>query len=368
MLTNRRNWLKAAGIITAGVCLPGLKSFASPDPGFTEGEKEKETIRLSSNENPYGPSSLAKAAMMQFIAGSNRYPWLQISMLMSAIAAKNGLTAENVMIGPGSTAIIDAVIALAAKQTGSFMLATPTFGRWSSAAEKAGLNKIEVPLNAQKEHDLDAMLQAIRPDTRMVYLCNPNNPTGTICNDADIRAFLNEATSKTLVMVDEAYLEYSGQPSVADLVAENKNLLVVKTFSKIYGLAGARVGYGLGHADTIEKLGALQSGANMGISAVVSLAAALASLKDTGFTDKSYTWNEQARRYTISAMEKLNIRCIPSQTNFIYFSLANYKKDFFGLLQANHIQGTEIFEQAGQWSRITVGTMAEMERFIEAIS
>ncbi len=367
MPINRRNWIKTASLITTGLCLPKLESFASPRPGISDPETGKGPVRLSSNENPYGPSPVAKAAMTEHIAGSNRYPWQMISLLMSAVAMQNNLAKENVLVGAGSTEMLDSIVRLAAREKGSFIMAKPTFSRWADAAEKQGLQKIEVPLTSDKRHDLNAMLQAIRPDTRLIYLCNPNNPTGTVCDPEAIRSFLKEATRKTLVMVDEAYLEYSGQPSVAGLTIGNESLIIVKTFSKIYGLAGARIGYALGHAKTMETLSELQSGADMGISAV-SLAGAAASLNDTDLVGSTRKLNAEARKFTTDSMERLSIPFIPSHTNFIYFSLANYSKDFFELLKAHNIQGTGIFEQTGNWSRITVGTMTEMRKFTEAIS
>jgi histidinol-phosphate aminotransferase len=337
---------------------------------------DKGSINLSSNENPYGPSPAARRAMMDMVAVSNRYQWDMITKLIAAIASKNGIAYHNIMIGAGSTEILDNCVQFAARQKGDLILAAPTFSRWTGAAEQQGLQKTEVPLNAAKRHDLAAMLRAITPQTRMVYVCNPNNPTGTICDRNELVSFIAEATKKTLVVVDEAYLEYARETSVSDIAVKNKNLIVVRTFSKIYGLAGGRVGYATGHAETIGQLGKLRSGANIGVS-TVSLAGAIASLGDGSFVNSSLSMNEQARAFTIRELERLHIPCIPSHTNFVYFSLANnsrdfvvqenHKKDFFTKLKERNILGTMIFEEDGQWSRITVGTMGEMEQFIEAV-
>jgi len=368
METNRRKWLKQIGLVVVGVGLARLKTIASPivkTDYFIPGADDK-VVRISSNENPYGPSLMARTAMADTINMSNRYQWEMIRELMRAIAAKNNLAYENVLVGAGSTQMIDMVLQLAAAQKGNIVLADPTFSRWTNAAEQSGLQKIPVPLTKDKRHNLGGMLSAINADTRMVYVCNPNNPTGTICNYEDLVSFIKAATKRVLVLVDEAYLDYSDEKSLSSLVTGNENLIVVKTFSKIYGMAGARVGYALAHAKTIEKLGALQSGANIGIS-VVSLAGALASLKDHDFVKDSFSRNETVRAYTIEQLERLNISCIPSHSNFIYFSLANYKKDFFAVLKTNNIEGTAVFEEDGKWSRITVGTMEEMKRFIASL-
>ncbi len=367
--TNRRKWLKQLGLIFLGAGIAPLETFASPiikNSHFIPDPEDGPTVRISSNENPYGPSPMARTAMVESINLSNRYQWEMIRALISAIATKNSITSDNVLVGAGSTQIIDMSIQFAAIKKGNFILADPTFSRWSGSAEKLGLKKISVPLTKSKVHDLTAMMNAINSETRMVYLCNPNNPTGTICQHDTLVSFIEKATKKTLVIVDEAYLDYTNEASLSKLTTNNENLIITKTFSKIYGLAGARIGYAIAHTKTIEKLTYLQSGSNISISAV-SLAGALASLKDDAFINQSYSQNEKTRAYTIQQLERLNIACIPSHTNFIYFSLTNYKKDFFSLLKANKIEGTMIYEENGKWSRITVGTMTEMQKFISAI-
>ena len=367
MKQDRRHWLKLVGLVAVGVGVQRGGAIAAPVRRVLPEGLSGGPLRLSSNENPYGPSPKARAAMAEAVGLSNRYQWDMILGLMRAIAAKYSLAEANVLVGAGSTQLIDAVVQHAAMNKGSFVVSAPTFSRWTGAAEKSGLQKIEVALTAQKKNDLNGMLAAMRADTQLVYLCNPNNPTGTYCRREDILLFLKEATKKALVLVDEAYLEYSDEASLAGLVAENRNLVVVKTFSKIYGLAGARIGYALGHEKTIEKIGALQSGSNIGISAV-SLAGALASLKDEDFVKETQFKNATARAYASAHMERLKISCIPSCTNFIYFSLAKYQEDFFARLKVHNIEGTNLFEEQGKWSRITVGTEAEMEQFINAIS
>lgn len=374
MKTSRRDLIRNLGLIVAGVSLGGTRTFAAgaPATGFSAqaaagADEISGVIRLSSNENPYGPSPLALKAMEENVRISNRYQWQTIRDLMAAIGREHDMKPENVLLGAGSNMVIDTVLRYAALSKGNVVVADPTFSHWTAVGEKIGLQKVMVPLTPGKQNDLSAMLKAINADTRMVYLCNPNNPTGTICRYEDIVSFVQEVTKRTLVLLDEAYLDYTTQPSLKNIAAENKNLVVVKTFSKIYGLAGARIGYALGHTETIEKISDLQAAANVGISAA-SMGAALASLGDKDFVKDTFAKNEKARAYTIAQMEKLHIRCIPSHTNFIYFSLSGYKDDFFARLKAHNIEGTGIFEEEGKWSRITVGTLQEMQQLIAAIS
>lgn len=365
-MNNRRNWLKQTGLGIVGLGIVPLERFAIPTQESIVEEKTENLIRLRSNENPYGPSTVAKNAMLKNISLSNRYNWEMIDKLIGKIAEKFNLTSQNIILGAGSSEILNLVALYCSKKSGNLIIAETTFDYWTVTAENAGLKKIAIPLTADKKHDLSAMLNAINSDTKLIYICNPNNPTGTICESAALQNFIKEATKRTKVLVDEAYLDFTDQPSLANLVTENKNLIIAKTFSKIYALAGSRIGYAIAHPDTINELNELQFAANSSVS-VVSASGALASLTDNKFVTDTISLNEEARKYTIEQLENLQIPCIASHTNFVYFSLENYKKDFFEQLNKNNILGTKIYEENGKWSRITIGTLKEMKQFIKAL-
>lgn len=365
MGNTRRDWIRQTGLAVAGLGLLQLENLVVPEISKTKTPDDDELIRLRSNENPYGPSVLAKTSMIEAVSSSNRYGWQLATELIGAIAKKNNLDDSNILLGCGSTEILDIVVRFAASTKGSLVMAAPTFDYWTSIAQELGLEKKAIPLTPDKKHDLKAMLKAIQPDTRLVYVCNPNNPTGTICGTNELIAFVNEASKKTLVLLDEAYIDFTKEPSLSHLVLENKNVIIARTFSKVYGLAGARVGYAVAHSTTINRISKLQS-SNSGIS-VVSASGALASLAETGFVKETIKLNEIAREYTIQQLERLGMKCIPSVTNFVYFSLVNYKKDYFDQLSKNNILGTRIYEEDGKWTRITIGTMKEMQKFIKAI-
>jgi histidinol-phosphate aminotransferase len=361
MNTNRRTWLKQSSLALAGLTLLNDSIYASPV--FDAQKTLPETIiRLSSNENPYGPSPMAHKAMAAAIAGSNRYPWGNTNLLIDKIASGFGLKNENVLVGAGSSELLGLVAHYASLQKGNAVAADPSFRSWWNAAEKCGLEIIKVPLTADKTHDLAAMLSGINAQTRLVYVCNPNNPTGSILPAAGLKHFVEEVSKKALVMLDEAYIEYCDEPSLAAMVTTNKNVVVVKTFSKIFGLAGARIGYLLAHADTIDQLASLQPWANAGVSAV-SVAAAAASLDDKDFIASTKIKNTAAKAFTYAAFEALNVPYIPSYTNFIYYSSKDFKGDVNAVLKTNNIEGTRIIEETGRWTRITVGTMDEMKIF-----
>jgi histidinol-phosphate aminotransferase len=365
MSTNRRTWLKQSGLAIAGLALLNDSLHASPELDFKRNPPGG-PVRLSSNENPYGPSPMARKAMAEAVTGSNRYPWVNTNLLIDKIAAPYGLKNENVLMAAGSSEILGLVAYYASLQKGNAVSADPTFRSWWNAAEKCGLEIIKVPLTVDKKHDLTAMLSSINAQTRLVYVCNPNNPTGTVLPPAELKSFIEAASKKALVMLDEAYIEYSDEPTLAGMVATNKNLVVVKTFSKIYGLAGARVGYVLGHADTIDQLASLQPWANAGVSAV-SIAAASASLDDTDFIRSTKIQNAAAKKAACSMFKELNIPFITSHTNFIYYSSKGYNGDINDELKKNNIEGTRIIEEEGRWTRITVGTMDEMKIYTNVL-
>ena len=356
----RRAWIRQAAITIGGISLaPQLWSREQYPYGF---DKPSAMIRLNANENPYGPSPLARKAMADAISSSNLYPWEVTTQLREKIAAKYGLTKENVVMGAGSSEILGIMAQYAALKDGNAVTADPTFGIWFTAAQRGGLELIKVPLTTDKKHDLQRMKEKVTAKTKLVYVCNPNNPTGTVLPPNELRAFINDVSRDSLVLLDEAYTEYSDEPSLAAMVKDNANLVIAKTFSKIYGLAGARVGYALAHPSMITQLTELQPWANAGPSAV-SLAGALATLNDESFLKMSKAKNKECRDHIGKVFNDLGVKYIPSHTNFMYYSLANQKSDLLAALAENNIRGGRITEENGKWSRISIGTKDDMDRF-----
>ena len=369
METNRRHWLKKIGIGVAGIGLTNFNSFASPlvsDKSINSFENDTNLIFLRSNENPYGPSPLARKAFTENVNISNRYNWDIEAKIISAIALKNSVKDENILLGAGSTEILDLVAKFVSLEKGNYVIADPSYDYWTVTLDNLGLTKNRVPLTTDKKINLQAMLEAVNQNTKLVYICNPNNPTGTICEREALIEFVTTIQQNTIILIDEAYLEFTKEQSLSNLVNDHKNIIIVKTFSKIYGLAGARIGYAIANKTIIDNLVNLQSNTNNSVS-VLSKLAAIASLKDDKFVSNCYLLNENVKQYTISELKKLNCECVSSNTNFIYFSLAKYNKDYFKQLEDNKIQGGRIYEEQGKWTRITVGKLSEMEKFIKAI-
>jgi histidinol-phosphate aminotransferase len=362
---HRRELLKQGALAVAAFRL-SRDIFAAGTSNSIYSGKAADIIKLSSNENPYGPSPQARKAMSEAVNGCNRYPWETTTLLREKISLPYQLAKENVIIGAGSSELLGLASVLAALKKGNIVAPDPTFRLWMPAAKKLGTPVKLVPLTEQKAVDLQRLKEAIDADTRMVYICNPNNPTGTVLPATELETFIKEVAPSVIILLDEAYTEFEDTKSVAHLVNEHPNLIVAKTFSKIYGMAGARVGYALAHANTIQQLNDLQPWANAGAGGI-SLAGAIASLEDTSFVAMCKKENAKARNIFYQALDQNGIPYIPSVTSFVYFDTAKYPKDFKAVLEAKNIIGARSFEENSKWLRLSMGTIKEMDQVAEAI-
>jgi len=362
---DRRQLLKQTALTAASISL-GKSLFARDAFSSTPEKKASDIIRLTSNENPYGPSPLARKAMADAVIISNRYPWDDTTKLREKIGQRFNLTKEHVVIGAGSSEILGLVGQYVAKDKSHFVSPDNTFRIWRSVPLDAGATMTKTELTADKQIDLTAMEKAITTNTKLLYICNPNNPTGTIVNASDLKNFVAEYSKKYMVVVDEAYLEYTKEPSMVGFVAENKNVIVLKTFSKMYGLAGARIGYALAHPDTIKLLNSMQPWPNAGASAT-AVAAASATLDDTGFFKMVVDKNNEEKQKLYALYQSVNFRYIESQTNFLYFSAENYAGDLKKELDKRNILCGGVSADKEKWARVTVGTAAEMDAYRKAL-
>lgn len=323
-------------------------------------------IRLGSNENPHGPSTLAKQAMIDAVGISNRYQWDMNAVLKIEIAKMTDHTKDHVALGAGSSELLGVVSLWAAYKKGNVVASEPTFKLWMPAARRMGLPTKLVPLTSTKHNDLNGLMNAMDQETKMVYLCNPNNPTGTVSPISDLENFIKKVASTTIVLLDEAYTDYYDTPSMSKMINAYPNLVIAKTFSKTFGMAGARVGYVLAHPNTIKALNEFQAWANAGPSAV-SMQGALAAIKDKEFVTYCKQENIKAKDILYQGFDALGIKYIKSFTSFVYFDTATYKKDIPALLLANQITGARSFEQNSSWLRISIGTVAEMEKVVAVL-
>jgi len=362
MQTDRRTWLKQGSFALAGLGLI---------PAFSYGEERKffdpaNPIWLNSNENAYGPSPLAQKAILEAYRKSNRYPDDYLPVLKKKIAEHWNVGVENILLGAGSSDIIGLACQHASKTKGHILTSEPSYKVWNGQASSYGCSFKRIPLTSEKKTDVAKVVEAINDETRMIYFCNPNNPTGTFVEVSQLKDHAVAASEKTFVFIDEAYTEYAELPSLASLAVTNRNMVVAKTFSKVYGLAGARVGYAIAHPDTIKSLSGHQPWPDAGVS-MVSCNAAMASLDDKEFVKQCREKAKSARETCYDCFKKLSLEYIPSSTNFILFNIDKIKGDFTGLMQAKNIyvQFREHF--GGKWCRVSMGTTEEMQQFCAAM-
>lgn len=367
--TNRRLWLKQTSLAALGLGTT-LRSLAGEDYLPRNFGSESGLVNLGSNENPYGISPRAKEAMMEMMKEANRYYFSVPSLLPIAkdIGEHFGLKENQILLSPGSG---EALHLLARHFSyGKIIAATPTFNTLPNSAKRLGAKVIEIPLTDAKVHDLPAMLRSIDKDTSLVYVCNPANPTGTIVSPQLLKDFCIEASRKTVVLIDEAYIDFLEAPlneSMLGLIEKNPNILVLRTFSKIHAMAGMRFGFLAGHPDLIQKIDDNHFyGLQMCIS-TLAMKAALASLKDKEHQERSRTLNAAARKYTFDQLTAAGYTPIESYTNFIFFHLKNYPGDFAADMLKKNILVRSNNTSGAKWGRVSIGLMEEMKVFGAAL-
>lgn len=369
---NRRNWLKASlGISSAAILTPALINELMARPMnsiernyFQALQIPKLKIRLNANENPYGPSDKARAMAAELLTQGNRYPLGVAEELKEMIAAKEGVSPDHIALGAGSSELLCASGAAFAVEGGAVLSADPTFPLLMNYAETFHARWDKVNVNEKLEIDYQKLSAAIRSDTRLVVICNPNNPTGTSVDGATIRKFCEEVSPRVPVFADEAYIEFlepSQQMSMVELVKKGLNVIVAKTFSKIYGLAGLRIGYAIAKPDLIKKIGRYQIGFGTGQPAI---AAAKASLGDETFMATVRNKNSQARKILTDYLDRNGYFYGQSVTNFVFFDPKGEGKKFLDKLAEKQI-GIRVWDYNGRiWNRISVGTVEEMNLLV----
>jgi len=321
-------------------------------------------VKLASNENPLGMSPKAKQAVEAALAGVERYP--DQFELIAKLAARCGVAQNQVVLGNGSNDVLDLVARVFLAQGRSAIFAQHAFAVYPLATLSIGGELICVPAK-DFGHDLDAMLAAIRPDTRVIWIANPNNPTGNFLPYPEVRAFLERVPADVVVVLDEAYNEYippEARVDTAAWVADFPNLVVCRTFSKIYGLAGLRIGYAIASVAVADLMNRVRQPFNVNN---LALAGALAALDDDEFLQASYELNRRGMAQIVAALEKQGINYIPSYGNFVTFKAGDGAAVNQKLLQ----QGVIVRPIGGygmpEWLRVTIGTEAENARFIAAL-
>jgi len=321
-------------------------------------------VKLASNENPRGMSPKARVAVEAALAGVARYP--DDYDLKKALSDHTGLGMERIVLGNGSNDLIDLAARVFLAPGRSTVIAQHAFAIYQIASITAGAECIHVPAK-DYGHDLDAMRAAIRPDTRLLWIANPNNPTGTFLQKATLQAFLRACPKDVAVVLDEAYNEYIAPADRADSVAwlaEFPNLIVLRTFSKAYGLAGLRVGYAMTAADIADLMNRVRQPFNCNN---LALAAAIASLDDHTFVADSYELNRHGMTQMVAGLKRLRLEHIPSHGNFVTVKVGDAARVNQALLK----QGVIVRPIAGyglpEHVRVTIGLEGENARFLAAL-
>jgi histidinol-phosphate aminotransferase len=370
-MLNRRNWLKANTALLGSLMLHSLDVQAAPDAKSDmtalPHQSGNPLIRIGQNENPYGPSPKALEAIMQFGKEGNRYASRLIEQLRGSIALKHGVKPDNILLGCGSSEILGLGALMVSMKKGHIIMADPTFKVWVGMAETVGLTINRINLDAQMRQDLNRMAESVNDQTRLIYLCNPNNPTGTVNPTEELTAFVKRFAPQYPIMLDEAYTEYADAPSLTPLINDYPNLIVAKTFSKVYGMAGMRVGYAIAHADTIKKLGKFQPWMNAGVSNV-SAAVALAALQDEGFVKLSKQKNAETLAFTTDFLQSKGFDVVPSKTNFLFFNVHHLKIDVAAEMLKHNVTVRNWEAGGKKFCRVSMGTMEDMQVFKETFS
>ena len=331
------------------------------------GLDEKKIVKLASNENPLGISPRAKAAIKKELAELGRYPDGNAYELKAALSRRHGVPQECIVVGNGSNDLLEMAAGAFLAPGRAAVYSQHAFAVYPLATQARGATGIVVPAK-NYGHDLAAMLAATTPETRVVFIANPNNPTGTFIPGAELEDFLARVRRDVAVVVDEAYTDYLPPNLRYDSVALLKkypNFILTRTFSKVYGLAGLRVGFGLMHPDVADLLNRVRQPFNVNS---LALAAAAAALEDRKFVAKSYKMNRLGLARLERALKTLGLETIPSCANFVTFRVSRAKTVFEKLLRLGIIVRPLAGYDMPDHLRVTIGTPKENEKFLKALA
>ena len=393
---NRRNWLKSGAMMAGGLSLgTSFKwnfAHASNEVAAQLYSLPKEEVvnlvmarpemkaRLLANENPFGPCKKAKDALVAEIDGSFRYGFEKKGEFAQMIAKDFGLPKMDergwggprpaqVMLGAGSTELLLAASVVYGQNGGRILSADPTYMSLVRTAQNVGAEWDTVPLTKDYKHDLNALADAVSDEHSLVYICNPNNPTGTSVDPDELREFCKVVSEKKPIFIDEAYIDYTPDPakySMADLVAEGYNVIVTRTFSKLHAFAGLRIGYTMAQPEAITEMSKYSNGS--GNISSPSMAAAIESYKDKEYHKYAKEMNEKSKKFLYKTLEDAGYEYIPSDTNFVLFPVRLDSNRFRGEMMKRGV-GVRSWSFGNQeWCRVSIGTMQDMEYFAEAFN
>jgi histidinol-phosphate aminotransferase len=350
----------------------GIMKITPYVPGRTIEEVQKELgarrwIKLASNENLLGPSPMAIRAIQKELSNIYLYPEGPCTVLRQALARKFSLPERRVVISNGADNLILMIANAFVDEGDEVVMADPTFQVYTNVTQMMGGRSIKLRLK-NFTHDLDSMLNKVSRKTKLIFVCNPNNPTGTIVSGEAFRSFLSELPTRVIVVLDEAYGDFVDDPfypNGLDYIKRGAQVIVLRTFSKVYGLAGLRIGYALGREDLVDCLYQVRDPFPVHRLAQV---AALAALKDRNHRDKSVQLIHEGRRYLYKELDRMGLCYVPSQANFVFIDFGRDSEEVFqSLLREGVIIRPGKVWNYPTFARVTVGRMGDNQRFIKAL-
>ncbi len=350
---------------------PHIQTLLPYEPGKPEEELERELgvtnpAKLASNENPVGPSPKAMEAIKDALVKMNRYPDGGGYYLREALARKHDVDMKNIILGSGANEIIETIIRTFLTPQDEAIMAWPAFSIFMLVLQAHNVKTIRVPLK-DFTHDLKSMGEAVTDSTKMIFIANPNNPTGTSVGEKEALEMLGAIPENVMVVMDEAYYEFVTRPDFPrsiDYVMEGKNIFVLRTFSKIYGLAGLRVGYGIAKEELITDLNRVRAPFNVNC---LAQAGALACLEDDDHVRRCLEVNNEGREYLYKGLSDLGLEYVPTDTNFILVKVENSREMFNKLLPLGVIVRPLDGYELPDYIRLGIGVQWENDKFLEAI-
>lgn len=361
---SRRTFAGTLGA-AAGVAILDTPLMSRAAEAATRRVRPSDAVILSSNENPYGPSAGALEAAAK--AAANRYPDALEEEAREAIAKHHGVAVDQVLLGCGSSEILRMADMAFSGPGRRVVAAEPTFEAVLMFAKVLHADGVKVPLTADFRHDLPKMADACDASTGLLYVCNPNNPTATIVTGDEMAAFAAKVPASAMILVDEAYHHFVEDPryrSSLELIAKHPNVVVARTFSKIYGMAGLRLGYAVGSKETIAAMAPYASWSNTNAAV---LAAAAASLADPNLVPRQKKLLNDTRKWLVSELTKQGRRTMPSEANFVMVDVGGDVAPVIQAFRARKILVGRKFPSLPTWLRVTVGKRDEMAAFLAAL-
>ncbi len=357
---SRRSFLGLSAAASAAVALRIVT-----EPMLAEAQRvqphsfPKDAVRIDANENPLGPCSAARDALTAIIPEGGRYSFNLTNELVASLAEVVELKQEQVRVYPGSSVPLHHAVAAFTSSQRSYVTGDPGYEAGMAAAGTVGARVVKVPLTKNYAHDVRAMLAAA-PDAGLFYVCSPNNPTGTLTSHSDIEYLIENKPKDSVVMVDEAYIHFCDAPSAVDLVKAGKDVIVLRTFSKVYGMAGLRCGAAFARPDLLEKL---ETHAGWNAMPTTALVAAAASLKDTQLVPERKRINTAVRSQVFAWLDRNGYSYIASESNFFMLDTRQPAKAAIAAMAKQNVFIGRIWPSMPTYSRITIGTAVEMEQF-----